>query len=85
MAIKEVQVKLQEFITEVSMEMEVLNTFAIGNPFAGILASLWEEFLHHYSIKNFVECFVCYEWENKQQELLEAGIIDKEGDYIKIG
>lgn len=75
-----VKLKFDEYIEEVTGEMNIVKSSPHGNPFALIAYGLWDNFLYYYDIRGLVESFIGDEWSEKQVKLTESGILDEHGD-----
>lgn len=83
MANEAVSLKMNELMNEVTDEMGIVKRSPHNNPFAAIAYAIWEDFLYYYDIKGIVESYISDEWQATEALLIEKGVLDHNGDFIK--
>lgn len=78
----EVEVRFNDFMNEITDQIQTMRKLNVNNPFCEFPYKLWEFFLENYDIKGFVEAEIGYLFHEKLEALQKLGIVDHHGDAI---
>ncbi len=76
-------IEVVDFMGNHLEDINLTRAMSKGNPFYDVLWDFWYDAKDYFYFNDYITSILDDEWQEKQEELTKAGILDEHGDYIK--